>query len=219
MITNYTGAIYDALNSLGYSEEEFLIKEIKPLRKQDFFMGPAFTTYGERVFVSEEEYKKLDKIRMEMYKPSLIKKGCVVVLQTNDLNVAHAGDITLSIYKKLGVSAFVTDGLVRDSSIIYKEGISCFSKGTIPTDALNRWALIKYQVPLNISGIKIETGQILVGDNDGIIVIPKGKENQVMNKLKEVLEKENEARKAIQESSEETLYKNLMEVLDKHGRW
>lgn len=219
MEIEYTGVFYDALRNLGFQDEMFLIKGLKCLQKNSFFMGPAFTTFGEKV--NSRDYDKVDKIRLRMYDPAVIPEGCAVVLQTNDNSVAHAGDITLEIYKRLGAVAFVTDGLVRDSVLIEIDdnGILCFCDGTTPIDALDRWALTKYNIPLKIRGVKIESGQIILGDNDGIIVIPKGRTEEVLEKAKELFKKENTVRKTIRSSSLTNLQKNLMAVHEKYGRW
>ncbi|HDY67941.1 MAG TPA: RraA family protein [Candidatus Scalindua sp.] len=217
MEIDYTGVFYDALRNLEFQDEVFLIKELKCLQKNSFFMGPAFTTFGERV--DSSGYDKVDKIRLKMYDPRVIPKGSVVVLQTNDNSVAHAGDITLKIYKRLGAVAFVTDGLVRDSVLIANNGIKCFCKGMTPVDALNRWALTKYNIPVEIQGVKIGPGQIIVGDSDGIIAIPKGTTTAVLEKAMEIFEKENIVRATVMSCSTTNLQKNLMQEYKKYGRW
>ena len=109
----YLGVVYDALREMGQKLETFYI-DIKPkFTNEQIIIGPALTTKGRKVN-RRDNYIKLDKIRIEIYKKELFKNKPIILLQANDNKVAHAGDITCQIYKSLGAVGFITDGNVRD---------------------------------------------------------------------------------------------------------
>src|SRR3990172_6980858 len=108
----YLGIAYDSLRLLGYVWKDFYI-DIKPTGGyRKLISGPAFTTFGEVISITSEEYLKVDNIRLELYNETLFTNSPIVVLQANDNVVAHSGDITSLIYKKLGAIGFITDGNV-----------------------------------------------------------------------------------------------------------
>ncbi len=214
----YLGIVNDGMNALGYTHESYFI-DIKPVAGyQKLIFGPAFTTYGE-IVDQNLNYSDLDNIRLEMYKPENFKSKPIVVLQANDDLVAHSGDITSMIYKKLGAAGFVTDGNVRDTEKIEKIQFPVFASSHNPIDAINFWALTKYQVDLVIKGIKVRPGDFLFCSNDGIVVCPYEIYDDLLIKMNEVLNKEVAVRAKIEAVSAEDLYDTLAKLVETEGRW
>lgn len=210
----YMGVVYDAMRLIGENYKDFYI-DIKPTCGYDKIIhGEVFTTYGEIVDVSEEEYAKLDNVRLEFYNPNLFSKSPIVFLQSNDKVVAHSGDITSLIYQKLGASGFVTDGNVRDIDIIETMNFPIFCKGENPIDAIGYWALTKYQVDIEIEGVKVSPGDYSFASRDGVVVVRQ----EIFEKFKKVateqLARENTIRSKI--NSNDFDFKSLV---DEFGRW
>lgn len=210
----YMGVVYDAMRLIGENYKDFYIN-IKPTCGYDGIVhGEAFTTYGEVVQVSKEEYTKLDNIRLEFYDPKLFAQSPIIFLQSNDSEVAHSGDITSLIYQKLGACGFVTDGNVRDIDIIETMDFPVFCKGENPIDAIGYWALTKYQVDIEIDGVKISPGDYSFASRDGVIIVRR----EIFEKFKKVaieqLSRENTIREKI--NSNDFNFKNLV---DEFGRW
>ncbi len=214
----YLGIVNDAMNHLGFTYKDYFI-DIKPIAGyKNLISGPAFTTFGEIVDPSAD-YTELDNIRLEMYRPDNFINNPVVVLQSNDDIVAHSGDITSKIYKKLGAVGFVTDGNIRDTEIIKSLPFPVFAASHNPIDAINFWALTKYQVDLVIKDIKIRPGDYLFCGNDGIIVCPIEQYTNLLVKMAEVLSKETKVRNMIDSLAPEDLYNTLKELVKTGGRW
>jgi regulator of RNase E activity RraA len=214
----YLGILNDGMNALGYTHESYFI-DIKPVAGyQKLIFGPAFTTFGE-VVDQNVVYSGLDNIRLEMYKPENFKINPIVVLQANDDSVAHSGDITSMIYQKLGAAGFVTDGNVRDTELIDKIKFPVFASSHNPIDAIDFWALTKYQVDLVIKGIRVRPGDFLFCSNDGIIVCPYEVYDDLVEKMNEVLNKEAVVRAKIEAVSAEDLYDTLVKLVETEGRW
>jgi regulator of RNase E activity RraA len=210
----YMGIVYDTMRILKQNYRDFYLN-IKPkCGYSSIIQGHCFTTYGEAVQVDKEEYNRLDNIRLEFYKKKYFKNGPIVFLQANDDKVAHSGDITSLIYKRLGASGFVTDGIVRDIDIIDTLRFPVFCRDENPIDALGHWALTKYQCDIEIDGVFIKPDDYAFASRDGVIIV----RNDLFNKFKEIalreLERENKVRSLI--NNEDKTFKQIVEEM---GRW
>ena len=215
----YLGAVYDALREMGQKLESFYIN-IKPKYMSDqIVIGEAFTTKGRKV-KKKDNYKKLDLIRLDIYKKSYFKNKPIVLLESNDHKVAHAGDITCQIYKNLGAVGFITDGNVRDIDKCEEIDFPVFCKDVNPIDAIDYWALTKYQTNIKIDNVSIAPGDMIYASNDGIIRVRK-KDLKIFNKtLKKVLKKESDVRVLVKEMKKLTNYKKkLTKFVKEKGRW
>lgn len=211
----YMGVVYDSLRILGMRYQDFFI-DIKPKCGYDNLIhGPVLTTYGEVVSTNEKEYEKLDNIRLELYKKDFFYDNPIVFLQSNDSVVAHSGDITSLIYKKLGAVGFVTDGNVRDIDVIDKLKFPVFCKGENPIDAINYWALTKYNVPIVINNVQIFPKDYCFASRDGIIVVKKELFEKVKTKIVEQIDREN----AIRNKINNNLDKDYLDLVKIFGRW
>ena len=215
----YSGLAYDAMRVLGYRAEQFYI-DIKPIAGYDTtLVGPAFTTYGE-VVSTNVDYEKLDNIRLEMYKKEYFVNNPIVLLQANDDKVAHSGDITSLIYKTLGAKGFITDGIVRDIDKIEELKFPIFAKGSNPIDALDYWALTKFNQEIIIKNVKIKPNDLIVANRDGVIVIFQEILEKFYQTVAPILEKEENARNFIIENSKnEDMSKILTDLVEQAGRW
>ncbi|MEO3472403.1 hypothetical protein AAFN86_11085 [Roseomonas sp. CAU 1739] len=109
--------------------------------------------------------------------------GDVVVI-ANDAYTATAvvGDIVAGMMKNKGVAAFVTDGLARDKAGIVATGLPLFAAGIIPASpAANGPAVVG--APVTLGGQHVRPGDIIVGDADGVVVVPLDRAEQVLASL------------------------------------
>lgn len=215
----YLGAVYDALREMGQKVESFYI-DIKPKYMGDqIIIGEAFTTKGRKT-KQKENYNKLDVIRLNIYKKKHFKNKPIVLLEANDNKVAHAGDITCQIYQNLGAVGFITDGNVRDIDKCEEINFPVFCNDVNPIDAINYWALTKYQTDIKIKKVTISPGDMIYASNDGVIRVRK-KDLKIFNKtLKEVLKKEDDVRILVKKMKKLNDYKNtLTKFVRERGRW
>ena len=92
------------------------------------------------------------------------------------------GDCMSTGYKSKGVAGYVVDGSVRDSPYIKKIMFPVFSRGVTPTSTKNRLIPSAVNVPIQCAGVQIVPGDIIIGDDDGVIVIPRAKAEDVAEK-------------------------------------
>jgi len=218
-MTLYLGIIYDAMRALGFKDDEFYIN-IKPKAGYEkLISGPALTTLGRKVSPNEN-YKELDNIRLQIYKPKLFIEKPIVLLQSNDDYVAHSGDITSMIYQKLGAIGFITDGNVRDIELINELSFPCFCEGINPIDALDYWALTEFNVPVEVKGVDVCPGDMLYASKDGVIRVKRQNFLAFQEKLTAIHAKEIKIREIISKISDANTFTDEFEAfVERHGRW
>jgi len=109
--------------------------------------------------------------------------GDVIVL-ANDAytRTAVIGDIVAGMMKNKGVAAFVTDGLARDKAGIMAAGLPVFCQGIQPNSpAMNGPGVVGAAITLG--DVHVEPGDVIVGDADGVVVVPAGRLRQVLDRL------------------------------------
>jgi 4-hydroxy-4-methyl-2-oxoglutarate aldolase len=117
---------------------------------------------------------------------AVCRKGDVVVAAADGFTTtALAGDLLLGMLKNKGAAAFVTDGMVRDINDIEALGLPVFARGITP-NSCNKSGPGTVGLPVDIGGVRIESGDILVGDRDGVVVVPQSAFGAIESKLKEV---------------------------------
>lgn len=149
--------ITDCMNRMGIMDSA--IRSLVPKRP---FCGPAFT-------VEEIEAGNL----MSHIALELIKKGDVLVIDAKGTTTRSCwGGLQSLMAKERGVEAIVVNGVVRDYAEIDKLGIPVYALGTSPGGPMKGWSgNINY--PLACGGVAVCPGDIVVGDDDGVVVIPK----------------------------------------------
>jgi 4-hydroxy-4-methyl-2-oxoglutarate aldolase len=125
----------------------------------------------------------------------VIRKGDVLVIATGaDESGAVVGDHWAALAKKLGAVGVVTDGLVRDAAGIEKAGPPTFSRGISP-NAGYRNGPGEVNGAVAVGGVCVNPGDIVVGDRDGVVVVPRDRAAEVAAALAEVIRKEADTEK------------------------
>ncbi len=188
----YTGAISDVLDEMGY-RNQVLPSDIQGLTLDHRVAGVAVTVEGQSTESVDPE---------EIYIPILemlggLKQGDVIVSQPHDDVSAHIGELSAETAKFRGARGAVIDGGARDVDYILKLGFPVFCRYRTPSDVVGRWKLISVGRPIRIGTVTIRSGDFIVGDKDGVLVIPQEIMPQVLQKSEEVVGTENLVRKAV----------------------
>ena len=188
----YSGAVYDVLRAKGYVQQT-LPQYIRPLNLQHRLAGPVFTIQGKRDDSLDAHQSLLKWCELLSKAPA----NTVLVCQPNDHTLAHMGELSAEtlVYKK--VLGYVVDGGCRDSAFIEQLGFPVFCKYFTPVDVVGKWAAIAFGEPVQIGDVTIHTDDYVLGDRDGIVVIPGSIAEEVVQEAEEVMQKENLVRKAI----------------------
>ncbi|MDP6345021.1 MAG: RraA family protein [Alphaproteobacteria bacterium] len=155
---------------------------IKPLNPKHRFAGPALTASG-------GPRDNLAAMAMLDH----VKKGDVLVIATDgDESGAVIGDHYAAIAKRLGAIAIVTDGLIRDGAGIEKLGPPTFARGASP-NAGYRNGPGEVNLPVSLGGVTVRPGDIVIGDRDGVAVVPLAEAAAVKARLDQVIKAEKQA--------------------------
>lgn len=204
-----TASLCDALDAIGI--RGYMDYSIK-LRTCDVkVVGPAVTVKDRLSDRKVTPIKALEAIENA-------PKGAVIVRSIEDVsmdeasNIALFGGIMAYASKVKGLSGAVLDGGFRDLAECKMLSFPVFSKSVIPTNSVGRTEVVDVNVPIVCGGVLVKPGDIIVGDADGVVVIPK-------EKLKEVLEtalKIEEAEKKI--TTELSKSTSILNVIKKYSR-
>ncbi len=110
---------------------------------------------------------------------SKAQKGTILVIDAKgNTNRAVAGDFVISLAKGIGIQGFVVDGVIRDLAAIKALDFPVFSLGTTVAAGHKHGGGV-VGVPVSVGGVTVQTGDFIVGDIDGVVVIPEGDEETI----------------------------------------
>lgn len=190
----YSGAVYDVLRALGYPNQ-VLPDTIRPLLPERCLAGRVYTISGHAKPNLDGHQTLLSWTEMLSRAP----KGSVVMMQPNDSTMAHMGELSSETMSLRGVRGYIVDGGCRDSAFIRKIGFQVFCRYFTPVDVVGRWEAETFGEPIVIGGVTIHTGDYVMADFDGTVIIPQALIEQVTTQVEEVLCTESLVRKAILE--------------------
>jgi regulator of RNase E activity RraA len=150
------------------------IQGARPLKTGQRLAGPAFTL---RYIPAREDLDGLDAFLDPRHPQRVaveeIPPGAVLVMDCRgDVSVASAGSILATRMQMRGVAGIVTDGGLRDASGIGKLEIPAWCSGpSAPTNLIRHHAL-DLNAPIGCGGVPVYPGDIMVGDDDGVVCIP-----------------------------------------------
>ena len=116
----------------------------------------------------------------------LAKAGDVIICSTDAFqHTSVCGDLLLGMMKNRGVVAFVTDGYVRDVVGIRGVGLPCFAAGLTPNSPA-RNGPGSVGLPTVVGGVAVAAGDIVLGDEDGVVVVPHALIDETIERLASV---------------------------------
>lgn len=188
----YTGAVYDVLREMGHPDC-VLPNSIRPLDPEKTLVGPVWTCSG-RIDDSLTEH---DSLLAWTGMLGEAPKGTVVVCQPNDSTLAHMGELSAETLKFRGVDGYVVDGGCRDVDFILKLGFPVFCRYYTPADIVGRWIVDRLGEPITIGSVAISTGDHLLADIDGVVIVPADIAEQVVSRTEEIMSTESRLRTSI----------------------
>jgi 4-hydroxy-4-methyl-2-oxoglutarate aldolase len=114
------------------------------------------------------------------------KPGDVFMVATNGyVAAAVTGDLLMYVARNRGASAFVTDGLVRDLDDLETVGLPTFAMGVTPNSPQRRGPG-SVGLPIVCGGVAVASGDVVVGDRDGVVVVPRARIEETLKNLERV---------------------------------
>lgn len=190
----YSGAVYDVLRARGITEQ-VLPPSIRPLDATKRVAGRIFTVSGH----PDPERSAHETFLSWTGLLSRAPKDTVVICQPNDSTMAHMGELSAETLKYRGIRGYVVDGGCRDSEFILRLGFPVHCRYFTPVDVVGRWVADEFGKSVAIGNVQVHTGDYVVADRDGIVIIPADIAEDVTAETETVLQTENKVRKAILE--------------------
>ncbi len=188
----YTGAVYDVLREKGM-KNTILPHEIKSIDPSKKIAGRIWTCSGEIDESLDKDTTMLSWTEMLSKAP----KDSVVVCQPNDGTIAHMGELSAETLKYRGVRGYIVDGGCRDVDFILKLGFPVFCKYFTPSDVVCRWQVKTLGEPIKIGDLEIKSGDYVLGDIDGVVIIPNEIIDEVITDTENYINTESALRKDI----------------------
>lgn len=189
----YTSAVHDVLRGLGHERCVLPpgIRAIDPAQKT--LAGRVWTVSGyvDRTRSADDTLLAWTGVL------SKAPGDHIVVCQPNNDWIALMGELSANALKLKGVRGYVVDGGARDVDLTRAIGFPVYCSFYTPTDIVGRWMPDRFGEPLTIGDVTISTGDYLLADNDGIVVIPAAMAADVVAKTEAVATTENKVRTAI----------------------
>ena len=128
-----------------------------------------------------------------------LKPNEVYICTGSAPNYALWGGLMSTRARHLMAAGAVLDGFSRDTREVLTLGFPVFSRGRYAQDQGPRGKVIDYRVPLSIGQVSVQTGDIIFGDMDGVLVVPKEAEHEAFRQALEKVRGENRVRRALEE--------------------
>jgi regulator of RNase E activity RraA len=131
-----------------------------------------------------------------------VPPGSVVVLDNaGRLDATVWGDILTTMAHRRGLGGTVIHGVCRDAARSLELGYPIYSRGVYMRTGKERVQADGYDVPVSLGEVRVEPGDVLVGDADGVLVVPRGREEEVLGIAREITEAEDRIRQEIDQGS------------------
>jgi regulator of RNase E activity RraA len=197
----YSAVIGDVMDQVGFLDQ-FLPPSIHPLNDEMIVAGRAMTVL--ETDISGEVSN--GGINHDLVKPFGLMLNALDDLKENEVYICTGaspryalwGELMSTRAKKLGAAGAVLHGFTRDSKGILSLGFPTFSIGKYSQDQGPRGMVTDFRIEIKIEGVRIRPGDIVFGDMDGVCIIPRQLEEEVIHRALEKVAGENKVRKAIQ---------------------
>jgi regulator of RNase E activity RraA len=203
-----TGNIADAVDE-ATGHRGFMYHDLKPIFKAKI-VGPAATALLRPVL-------KTDKTEYPNYALQILDEapaGSVLVYVLEDgLETAGIGNLMSTTAKVRGLAGAVIDGGARDIEEIEAIGFPVFSRSVTPATSVGRYVSVAKQVPVTCAGVLVRPGDYIVGDRDGVVVVPVEKIPEVIKLIQSYDDKETKMVPIIKET------KSMLKALAKYNRY
>ncbi len=209
----YTAVIGDIMDKMGYTHQ-FLPPHIQPLKENMFLIGRAMPV------LEADCYEEISHGKNQyLTKPFGLMLEALDDLKDNEVYVCAGASPSYALWGELmstralalGAVGAVVNGYSRDTKGILDLHFPTFSYGRYAQDQAPRGKVIDYRIPIEIEGVRINPGDIIVGDLDGVCIVPREIEIEVINRALEKARGEKTVQKAIQNGM------SAVEAFDKYG--
>jgi 4-hydroxy-4-methyl-2-oxoglutarate aldolase len=189
--TLYTPVLGDILDGFG-RYHQFLPQPVQPIREDMVVVGRAMPVLVESIAGPQSPpfgqlLQALDQL-----------EAGEVYITTENLNSASWGELMTATAKMRGAVGAVLNGFHRDTPQVLEQNWPVFSRGRYAQDASVRSAVVDFRCPIYIDEVRVDPGDLVFGDLDGVLIIPRELEAEVVTMALEKARSEKLARNDIE---------------------
>jgi len=195
----FVAAVGDVLDTMGY-QHQFLPAGIAPLEKSMRIVGRAMPVLEADVI--NDGNRSAGPLSGKPFGLMLealddLKQDEIYIATGASLRYALWGGLMSTRARHLKAAGAILDGYVRDADEIERLGFNVFCRGTYAQDQGVRGQVIDYRCTIEIEGVRIAPGDLLFGDREGVLVIPRAAEAEAVAKAQDKVRTENKVADAI----------------------
>jgi regulator of RNase E activity RraA len=188
----YTAVVADVLDALGL-REQVIDLELRCVSGAAVLVGRAKTTLWEEIDQIdprpyELELKAVDECRAD---------EVLIVAAGGSTRSGVWGELLSTAARNRRCAGVIVDGAVRDVVKMNEMGFTVFARSTCPRDSLHRQRVVAVDIGLEMGGVRIEPGDLVLADADGAVVLPRAVECEALAKAMEKVTAENRVRDEI----------------------
>jgi regulator of RNase E activity RraA len=200
-------SVFDPMERL-YGQRAYMSHDMRPLAPAKF-AGPAVT-----VQLKKEEHKEGSAASQGMLDAiDAAPAGSVYVMVLEDgLDYAGIGGLMATAMKYRGLAGAVIDASVRDTPQIRKLQFPVFSRGVVPSTTINHYRVTGVNVPVTCAGVRVNPGDLITADEDGVAVVPIAKAQEVLKKSQDLDDTEHRMLPFIEK------FRSIKEAVKQFGR-
>ena len=201
----YTPVVGDILDDLGYTHQ-FLPQPVQPLREEMKLAGRAMPVVMIDVFGKQKKPFGLLTEALDQLQP-----GEIYLASGGEMRCAYWGEILTATAKKRGAVGAVINGFHRDTPKVLEQNWPVFSRGRFAQDSGVRTQVVDFRCQIEIGQVTVQPGDLVFGDLDGVVIVPKKVEAEVIERALGKARGEKLVRKEIEAGLSST------EAFRKHG--
>ena len=170
----YTPVVGDILDDLGHMHQ-FLPQPIQPLREEMKLAGRAMPAVMADVRGKQKKPFGLLTEALDQLQP-----GEIYLASGGEMRCAYWGEILTATAKKRGAVGAVINGFHRDTPRVLEQDWPVFSRGRFAQDSAVRTQVVDYRCRIEIDQVTVQPGDLVFGDLDGVVIVPKKVEVEVI---------------------------------------
>jgi 4-hydroxy-4-methyl-2-oxoglutarate aldolase len=188
----YSAVVCDALDKLGLKNQSPRVP-IRPLTIQGVLVGRCKTTLWAEMAHEDPRPYELELQAVD----SCQVDDVIIAVAGGSMRSGLWGELLSTAARRSGCAGAIVDGAVRDVVKMTAMGFPVFARGTCVYDSRDRNRVVDVDVPVEIDGVRLSPGDLVIADCDGIVVVPRAVEAEAIGTAWEKVNAENVVREAI----------------------
>jgi len=202
----YTAVLADVLDSLGY-RNQVMRHDIRPLYPEAKVVGRAATMLGIQAYSVPEQPYMLELELLDDLKPGEV----VVCTVQGERNSSVWGELLSTHSRARGGRGAILDGMTRDAWGIIEMRFPVFAVGLTPADSKGRCEIVSIRKPIEVGGVLVHDGDLVVADQDGCLAVPQPIEDEAIRLAMQKVSDENQVRDLLRRGA------SIRQVFRDHG--